>query len=87
MARMRAAGEMLEIRARELRFDLGHAAELIHAVVAVELTDGDVADLVERTEGWPAGLYLAALSLRGHSAPSAFVRQFTGDNRYMRQSQ
>jgi ATP/maltotriose-dependent transcriptional regulator MalT len=83
LARMRAAGEMMEIRARELRFDPGQAAELIHAVVAVELTDRDVADLVERTEGWPAGLYLAALSLRGHSAPSAFVRHFTGDNRYI----
>ena len=83
LARMRAAGEMMEIRARELRFDAGQAAELIHAVVAVELTDRDVADLVERTEGWPAGLYLAALSLRGHSAPSAFVRHFTGDNRYI----
>jgi len=83
LARMRAAGEMVEIRARELRFDLGQAAELIHAVAAVELTDRDVADLVERTEGWPAGLYLAALSLRGQSSPSAFVRHFTGDNRFI----
>ncbi len=39
--------------------------------------------LVERTEGWPASLYLAALSLRGHPAPSAFVRQFSGDNRFI----
>ena len=83
LARMRAVGEMVEIRARELRFDLRQAAELIHGVVAVELTDRDVADLVERTEGWAAGLYLAALSLRGRPSPDAFVRQFTGDNRFI----
>jgi LuxR family transcriptional regulator, maltose regulon positive regulatory protein len=83
LARMRAIGEMVEIRGRELRFDHGQAAELIHAVVAVDLSDGDVADLVARTEGWPAGLYLAALSLRGQSSPSAFVRHFTGDNRFI----
>jgi LuxR family maltose regulon positive regulatory protein len=82
LARMRAVGEMVEIRARELRFDLREAAELIRGVVAVELTDRDVADLVERTEGWAAGLYLAALSLRRFS-PGAFVRQFTGDNRFI----
>jgi LuxR family maltose regulon positive regulatory protein len=83
LARMRVVGEMIEIRARELRFDVAQAAELISAVVAVELTDRDVADLVERTEGWPAGLYLAALSLRGQPSPAAFVRHFTGDNRFI----
>jgi LuxR family transcriptional regulator, maltose regulon positive regulatory protein len=83
LGRMRTVGDMVEIRARELRFDLREAAELIHGVVAVELTDRDVADLVGRTEGWPAGLYLAALSLRGRASPGAFVRQFTGDNRFI----
>jgi LuxR family transcriptional regulator, maltose regulon positive regulatory protein len=83
LARMRVVGEMMEIRARELRFDFAQAAELIRAVVAVELTDRDVADLVERTEGWPAGLYLAALSLRGQPSSAAFVRHFTGDNRFI----
>ena len=83
LARMRAIGEMVEIRGRELRFDPGQAAELIHAVAAVDLTERDVADLVARTEGWPAGLYLAALSLRGQSSPGAFVRHFTGDNRFI----
>jgi LuxR family transcriptional regulator, maltose regulon positive regulatory protein len=83
LGRMRAAGEMVEIRARELRFDAGQAAELIHAAAAVDLTGRDAADLVAQTEGWPAGLYLAALSLRGHSSPAAFVRQFTGDNKFI----
>jgi LuxR family transcriptional regulator, maltose regulon positive regulatory protein len=83
LARMRAVGEMVEFRARELRFDLRQAAELIAAVVAVDLTDRDLGFLVERTEGWPAGLYLAALSMRGHASPGAFVRQFSGDNRFI----
>lgn len=83
LARMRATGEMAEIRARQLRFDLRQAAELIHAVVATELPDRDLASLVERTEGWPAGLYLAALSMRGDSSPGAFVRQFSGRNRFI----
>ena len=83
LARMRATGEMVEIRARELRFDLQQAAELIHTVVAGALTDRDLGYLVERTEGWPAGLYLAALSMRGDSSPDAFVRQFSGENRFI----
>jgi LuxR family maltose regulon positive regulatory protein len=83
LARMRATGEMLEIRARELRFDLRQAAELIRAVAAAEFTERDLENLVERTEGWPAGLYLAALSMRGDSAPGEFVRQFSGENRFI----
>src|SRR5207342_1161812 len=45
--------------------------------------DSALADLVGRTEGWPAGVYLAALSLRGHPSPGTFVRQFSGDSRYV----
>jgi len=81
LARLRAAGELAEVRAHELRFTTAQAAALVRTVGAVDLLEPDLADLVERTEGWPAGVYLAALSLRGHSSPSAFVRQFTGDNR------
>jgi LuxR family transcriptional regulator, maltose regulon positive regulatory protein len=83
LARMRAAGEMAEIRARELRFGPPQAATLIRNVADVELTGHDLEDLVVRTEGWPAGLYLAALSLRGHPSPGTFVRQFTGNNRFI----
>jgi LuxR family maltose regulon positive regulatory protein len=83
LARLRAAGEMTEIRPRELRFTTEEAAKLLHTVSRVELSEADLADLVERTEGWPAGLYLAALSLRDHPAPSTFVRQFTGNNRFI----
>jgi LuxR family transcriptional regulator, maltose regulon positive regulatory protein len=83
LARMRAAGQMAEIRARELRFTAGEAGELLRVVAEVQLGEADLADLMERTEGWPAGVYLAALSLRGHPSPQAFVRQFTGDNRFI----
>ncbi|MGH7734237.1 MAG: hypothetical protein ACREOE_11200, partial [Gemmatimonadales bacterium] len=74
---------MIEFRARELRFTPAEAALLVQAASAAELGISDLAALVERTEGWPAGLYLAALSLRGHPSPSAFVRQFSGDNRFI----
>jgi LuxR family maltose regulon positive regulatory protein len=83
LARLRAAGEVAEVRAHELRFTAAQAAGLVRTVAAVDLPGPDLAELVERTEGWPAGVYLAALSLRGHSSPSAFVRQFTGDHRFV----
>ncbi|MGD0928219.1 MAG: LuxR C-terminal-related transcriptional regulator [Streptosporangiaceae bacterium] len=83
LARLRTTGEMVEIRMPELRFGPLQAAALVHAVSGAGLSAADLADLVERTEGWPAGLYLAALSLRGHPAPGAFVRQFTGNNRFV----
>ena len=55
----------------------------MRTVSAVELTAPDLADLVRRTEGWPTGVYLAAMALRGHPSPGDFIRQFTGDNRFV----
>ncbi len=83
LARLRAAGELLEVRARELRFTVAEAAALVRNVSGAGLGQPDLAVLLERTEGWPAGLYLAALSLRGHPCPRAFIGQFTGDNRFI----
>ncbi len=83
LARLRTTGEMVEIRMPELRFTPLQAAALVQAVSGAELTAADLADLLERTEGWPAGIYLAALSLRGHPEPGTFVRQFTGNNRFV----
>jgi len=83
LARMRASGEMVEIRARELRFGADETAALVRSVSGVQLSEADLADLAERTEGWPAGTYLAALSLHGHPSPHEFVREFTGDNRFI----
>jgi LuxR family maltose regulon positive regulatory protein len=83
LGRLRAVGDLLEIRVPELRFVAAEAAALVRAVSAVELDETDLADLVRRTEGWPAGIYLAALSLRGQPSPSSVIRQFTGDNRFV----
>ena len=83
LGRLRAVGDLLEIRVPELCFAATEAAALVRAVSAVQLDEADLADLVQRTEGWPAGIYLAALSLRGHPSPSSFIRQFTGDNRFV----
>ena len=83
LGRMRALGEMTEIRPADLRFGSTATAALVRAVAGAEMSDADVASLVQRTEGWPAGVYLAALSLRGHASPSSFVRQFGGENRFI----
>ena len=83
LGRLRAVGDLLEIRVPELRFVASEADALVRAVSAVQLDETDLTDLVQRTEGWPAGIYLAALSLRGHPSPSSFIRQFTGDNRFV----
>jgi LuxR family maltose regulon positive regulatory protein len=61
LARLRAIGDLVEIRMRDLCFTRPEAAALVQAVSGIELAPADLADLVERTEGWPAGVYLAAL--------------------------
>jgi LuxR family transcriptional regulator, maltose regulon positive regulatory protein len=82
LARLRARGQLTEIRAGELRFTPAEAGELLqHAASA--LPDALVAALAARTEGWAAGLQLAALSLRGQDDAAAFVAAFTGSHRYV----
>jgi LuxR family maltose regulon positive regulatory protein len=83
LGRLRAAGEMAEIRMLNLHFTVPEADALIQRVASVKLSPHDLADLVERAERWPAGLYLAALSLRNHPAPDDFIRDFTGGHRYI----
>jgi len=78
---MRAAGEVLEIRAAQLRFSEAEAGALLNDSLAPGLEPADVEVLRERTEGWPAGLRLAALSLRDQGDPKAFVAAFAGDDR------
>ena len=82
LGRLRATGSMSEIRATDLRFDETEAARLLEAS-GVSLSAAEVASLVERTEGWPAGIYLAALSLRSEPDPSAFVARFAGTHRHV----
>ena len=78
--RMRLEGELAEIRAPDLRFSLAEAGELF-AAAGVRLPEPAVTMLHERTEGWAAGLRLAALSLAGHPDPERFAAEFCGSER------
>jgi LuxR family maltose regulon positive regulatory protein len=78
--RLRLEGELIEIRAADLRFTLEEAQALFEAA-EVELSDSALAQLVQRTEGWGAGLRMAALSLAGHPDPERFAAEFSGSER------
>jgi LuxR family maltose regulon positive regulatory protein len=78
--RLRLAGDLLEIRAADLDFTADEAGELLMAA-GVAVDGGDLAKLHERTEGWAAGLRLAAMSLARHDAPDRFVAEFSGSER------
>jgi LuxR family maltose regulon positive regulatory protein len=83
LARLRAKGQLLEIGSEELRFSPAEADALLNDLHGLELAQDDVVRLRDRTEGWAAGLYLAALSLRGRSDAHAFVAAFAGDDRHL----
>ena len=90
LARLRARGQLTELRAAELRFTPAEAAALLQQVAAAPgarpgapLPDAVAATLAARTEGWAAGLQLAALSLRGQDDVEGFVAAFTGSHRYV----
>ncbi len=78
--RLRLEGELAEIRTDDLRFSLAEARELF-AAAGVELPEPALVMLHERTEGWAAGLRLAALSLAGHPDPERFAAEFSGTER------
>jgi LuxR family transcriptional regulator, maltose regulon positive regulatory protein len=78
--RLRLEGELTEIRAADLRFTMAEARDLFHAA-GVALSEPALGMLVERTEGWVAGLRLAALSLAGHPDPERFADEFSGSER------
>ena len=82
LARLRARGQLAEVRAADLRFTPAEAAALLQHVASA-LPDASVAALAARTEGWAAGLRLAALSLRGQDDAAGFVAAFTGSHRYV----
>jgi LuxR family transcriptional regulator, maltose regulon positive regulatory protein len=83
LARMRVRGQLLEVRAEELSFSVEEAAALLNDVLGLELRPEDVAMLQQRTEGWVAALYLAALSLRGRPDAHRFVAAFAGDDHHI----
>ena len=81
LPRLRASRQMIEVRAADLSFNVEEAAAFLGAGMGLALTEQQVAALVERTEGWAAGLQLAGLALRDRTAPAAFVESFTGGHR------
>jgi LuxR family transcriptional regulator, maltose regulon positive regulatory protein len=83
LARLRARGQLTEVRASDLRFTSAEAAAFLSQVMNLEISAEDVAALESRTEGWIAGLQLAALSMHGRDDIGQFVRAFAGDNRYI----
>ena len=83
LARLRARGELAEIRAAELRFTPDEAAAYLNEMMGLRLTARDVAALDRRTEGWIAALQLAALSMEGRDDVAGFIAGFAGDDRYV----
>ena len=83
LSRWRVRGELVEIRAADLRFTPDEAAAYLNTGTGLDLAAEDVAVLEERTEGWIAALQLAALSLQGREDVRGFVAQFAGDDRYV----
>jgi LuxR family transcriptional regulator, maltose regulon positive regulatory protein len=83
LARLRARGQLAELRAGDLRFTAEEAAALLAEAVGPGLPGTVVPALVARTEGWAAGLQLAGLSLRGHADPAGFVAAFSGSHRFV----
>jgi LuxR family transcriptional regulator, maltose regulon positive regulatory protein len=83
LARLRASGQLVELRAADLRFTAEESAALLGEVWGLDLAPETVAALGDRTEGWAAGLQLAALSLRDQPDPDAFLGAFAGTHRYV----
>ena len=88
-ARLRARGQLIELRATELRFSIAEAAEFLNQVMGLDLSPEDVTALEWRTEGWIAGLQLAALAIQGavsthgHQDMPSLIESFTGSHRYV----
>jgi LuxR family transcriptional regulator, maltose regulon positive regulatory protein len=82
LGRLRAAGQLAEIRAEDLAFTKDEVYSIL-ASDGVQLSRDSISELVHRTEGWPAGVYLAALSLVGRPDPAGFVHHFSGNNRFI----
>jgi LuxR family maltose regulon positive regulatory protein len=83
LARLRARGQLCELRASDLRFTPSEAAGFLNEAMGLSLSAEEITALEDRTEGWIAGLQLAALSMEGHQDVSGFIRAFAGDHRYI----
>ena len=83
LARLRARSHLTEVRAADLRFTASEASEFLSQVMGLSLSAEDIAALEDHTEGWIAGLQLAALSMQGRQDVHGFIQAFAGDDRYI----
>jgi LuxR family maltose regulon positive regulatory protein len=83
LARLRARGQLTELRAADLRFTPSEASEFLNQVMGLNLSAEDITALEARTEGWIAGLQLAALSMQGRSDAASFIKSFTGSHHFI----
>ena len=83
LGRLRAHGQMMELRTQDLRFTSEEATEFLNEVMRLGLSMEDIEALETRTEGWVVGLKMVALSLKEHEDASAFIRAFSGSHRYV----
>jgi LuxR family transcriptional regulator, maltose regulon positive regulatory protein len=83
LARLRARGQLAELRADDLRFTVAETAAFLREATGLDLPAASVVALHDRTEGWAAGVQLAALSLRGQANPAGFIATFAGSHRYV----
>ncbi len=83
LARLRVRGQLTELRAADLRFTPTEAAEFLNRMMGLNLSAENIAALEARTEGWIAGLQLAALSMQGHQDAASFIKSFTGSHRFV----
>jgi LuxR family maltose regulon positive regulatory protein len=81
--RLRVRNQLIELRAEDLRFTSSEAAEFLNKIMGLNLSEEDIAALENRTEGWVAGLQLAAISMKGHHDTNSFIKSFSGSNRYV----
>jgi len=83
LARMRARNELVEVRGNDLRFTECETAQFFNQRMNLHLSPKDIETLEKRTEGWVAGLHLAAISMRNRTDRSAFISSFTGSHRFV----
>lgn len=83
LSRLRVRGQLSEIRAADLRFTMAETAVFLKNITRIDLSAAEITALENRTEGWVAGLQLAALSMQGRSDAHSFIEAFAGDDRYI----
>ena len=83
LARLRAQGQLTELRVTDMRFTPAEVAGFLNQVMGLALSAKDIAELETRTEGWVAGLQLAALSMQGQADTASFIKSFTGSHHFV----